>query len=469
LDVFPKTERLKTLQKRKIMKTKYKFIAAILFTLFVSNSQASKIIIAPSGSGYTSIQQGLNDANAGDTVLVKAGTYYESVSFVKSGSENGYIILLAEKGAVIDGSKNGLSGITIENLSYIKVIGFEIQNFKGTHVPIGISVKGSGSNIELRNNKVHHIENATGNAHGIAVYGTSEIPLTNIVVDGNEIRNCKLGQSESLVLNGNVTHFIVSNNIIHDNDNIGIDFIGFERRAPKGFDQARNGVCFGNIVYNITTKTNPTYHDLNSDGIYVDGGRDIIIEKNIVYNCDIGVELASEHGGKSTENIIVRNNFVSGSFQANIMAGGYASDRGNAINIAIVNNTTYLGGQGEVALQHNSNSIIIKNNIFYGKADQPYLQNRGSNNSNIHVDNNIYYGQSKSSPGSWDDAKAKYVNPLLADPYSDMHLKPGSPAVDAGIDSGLDENKHPYSGTEDIDNKNRIENGIIDIGADEFK
>jgi len=34
--------------------------------------------------------------------------------------------------------------------------------------------------------------------------------------------------SESMVLNGNVEHFVVSHNKVHDNDNIGIDFIGFE-------------------------------------------------------------------------------------------------------------------------------------------------------------------------------------------------------------------------------------------------
>ena len=441
--------------------------AAILFIL-INNSWSAKLIIAPTGSNYTSIQQGLDDANAGDTVLVKAGIYNEMVTFSKSGSGHNYITLLGESGAIIDGSEDGVVGITIANQNYIKVIGLEVQNFRSKRVPIGISVRGSCSNIELRNNKVHHIENATGNAHGIAVYGTELTPSSNIVIDGNEIRNCKLGQSESLVINGNVTDFMVSNNIVHDNDNIGIDFIGFERQGPEGLDQARNGICFGNIVYNITTKTNPTYHDLNSDGIYVDGGRDIIIEKNVVYNCDIGIELASEHEGKSTENITVRNNFVSGSFQANIMAGGYASNRGNAINIIIVNNTTYLGGQGEVALQHNSDKIIIKNNIFYGKSDQDYLQNRGTRNINIDINNNIYYGQSSSSPGSWTDANAKYVDPLLVNPYTNMHLKSGSPAIDTGIDTGTGKNNNPLSGTEDIDNQNRMENGIIDIGADEF-
>ena len=29
-------------------------------------------------------------------------------------------------------------------------------------------------------------------------------------------------------VDGNVTNFVINNNIIHDNDNIGIDVIGFE-------------------------------------------------------------------------------------------------------------------------------------------------------------------------------------------------------------------------------------------------
>ena len=50
-----------------------------------------------------------------------------------------------------------------------------------------------------------------------------------------------------------------------------------------------------------------------------------------------------------------------------------------------------------------------------------------------------------------------------------MHLKPGSPAIDAGINAGIDESKNPLSGMQDIDNNSRIENGIINIGADEFE
>ena len=59
------------------------------------------------------------------------------------------------------------------------------------------------------------------------------------------------------VLNGNVDGFTVSHNLVHDNDNIGIDFIGFEGNGPATLDQARNGRCFGNRVYNISSAANP--------------------------------------------------------------------------------------------------------------------------------------------------------------------------------------------------------------------
>lgn len=448
-----------------------KIMLVLLFAFSISNVLAIKIIVAPSGGNYTAIQAGVTAANAGDTVLVKAGTYNEAINFPKSGSlANGYITLMGEAGAILDGTGKGELGIEISSKDYIKVIGMEIQNFKSSGTPMGISINGTSSNLEIRDNKVHHIENKNGNAHGIAFYGTKTTPISNIVIDGNEIRDCKLGQSESMVLNGNVTNFIVSNNIVHDNDNIGIDFIGFEGTGPTGFDQARDGICVNNTVYNISSANNSTYGgDRSADGIYVDGGKNIIIEKNTVYNCDIGIELASEWSGKNTQDIIVRNNFVSGSYQANIMAGGYGAGRGNAVNITIVNNTTYHGGEGEIALQFNCNTIIIKNNIFYAKSNQDYLQKWGNNNTNVTVNNNIYFGQSTSSPGDWNDANAKYIDPKLIAPPSNMHIDATSLAIDAGINLGNDGSGNPISGVQDIDNKTRVLGATIDIGADEYE
>ncbi len=228
-------------------------------------------------------------------------------------------------------------------------------------MPVGIYVHGSGGFINLSNNKIHDIKNTvtpTGkdrlgrDAHGIAVYGTkAPASIHDLTISGNELYNLVLGSSESLVLNGNVDGFAVTDNLIHNNDNIGIDLIGFEGTAPNtAYDQARNGLVKGNRVYNNSSNNNLSYKkdDNSTGGIYVDGGKDSIIEQNYSYNNDIGIEIASEHAGKATSNITVRSNVIYNNRLTGIAMGGYDDERGSTVNCKIVNNTLYkndtLGG-----------------------------------------------------------------------------------------------------------------------------
>jgi hypothetical protein len=193
---------------------------------------------------------------------------------------------------------------------------------------------GAGSHIELLKNNVHHIEQtferprckpgSGGNGFGIAVYGTdAKTPISELVIDGNEVHHLKTGSSESLVVNGNVTNFRITHNVVHDNNNIGIDVIGFERTAPDpAVDQARDGVVSGNLVYNITSRGNPAYrNEENSDGIYVDGGTRVLIEQNVMHDVDFGIELASEHKDRATSYITARNNLIYHSHTAGFRSG----------------------------------------------------------------------------------------------------------------------------------------------------
>ena len=273
-----------------------------------------------------------------------------------------------------DDSLNAL--ILIKNKNYIRIEGFDITGYISHNncVPAGIMVRGTSSFVEILRCRVYGIKTTypelftnNRNAHAIAVYGdNSDKSIDSLVIDGCEVYDNVLGQSEAVVLNGNVTNFKVINNKVHDNDNIGIDFIGFENVASSD-DQARNGICSGNLVWNISCKNNRTYKHECADGIYIDGGKDIVVERNIIWNCDIGIEVASEHKIGFTDNIIVRSNLVYNcKAVAGITFGGYAKSKGRATSIRIYNNTLY-DNVVNVMIQHNCqhDSNIIKNNIIY--------------------------------------------------------------------------------------------------------
>lgn len=90
----------------------------------------------------------------------------------------------------------------------------------------------------------------------------------------------KLGLSEAISVNGNVDSFEVTNNKVHDNDNIGIVLIGHEGVSPvAALDQARNGIVRNNIVHHNSFFNNTSYIDYSADGIYVDDGKEIIIKQ----------------------------------------------------------------------------------------------------------------------------------------------------------------------------------------------
>src|SRR5215475_10258709 len=468
---------------------------SILFLLLSCTGQASGqvnsffyVSIAGSDSNpgtktspWRTIQHAADSARAGSTVNVRGGVYEELVSMNASGdASDGFITLRSYPGetAILDAERFTPSGrqavVTIHNQSYIRIEGFEIRNFHTAEhrlTPLGISVIGSGSHIELLKNNVHHIENnfpgrdapgSGGNGFGIAVYGTdAKTPITDLLIDGNEVHHLKTGSSESLVVNGNVTNFRITHNTVHDNNNIGIDVIGFERTAPDpAVDQARDGVVSGNLVYNITSRGNPAYrNDESSDGIYVDGGTRILIEQNVMHDVDFGIELASEHKDRATSYITARNNLIYHSHTAGVSIGGYAPERGHTDHCIVVNNTLYENdtsatGSGEFQMQWNMADNIFENNIVYAGPHCLMTLNKSQVDKNrppAIIDHNIYYCVSGAQASTWTGASSsvtgfeKYVeatgndrhshfsDPRFVDPAkNDFHLQSDSPALAAG-------------------------------------
>ena len=119
------------------MKKLQTLLAVLLTLILVSISNADTIYVSNSGSDarsrgqaqnrntpFRTIQRGVDQAFAGDRVVVLDGTYREYVTFPRSGRRNAEIQLESEnrEGATIIGSIEGY------DQSYIKVLGFYVSN-----------------------------------------------------------------------------------------------------------------------------------------------------------------------------------------------------------------------------------------------------------------------------------------------------------------------------------------------------
>ncbi len=496
-----------------------KFLSLVMFLVCVSVASGqpnTSFYVSTTGNDsnpgtqtapWRTVQHAADTVRAGSTVNVRGGIYEEIVNIKASGNAtDGYITFRSFPGetAVLDAehfAPEGRSGIlTVLNKSYIRIEGFEIRNYRTAEhrlAPLGISVMGAGSHIELLKNNVHHIEQnfdgrdapgRGGNGFGIAVYGTdAKTPISELVIDGNEVHHLKTGSSESLVVNGNVTKFRITHNVVHDNNNIGIDIIGFERTAPDpAVDQARDGVVSGNWVYNITSRGNPAYqNDESSDGIYVDGGTRILIEQNVIHDVDFGIELASEHQNRATSYITARNNLIYQCHTAGVSIGGYAPERGHTDHCTVINNTLYENdtsgtGSGEFQMQWNMANNIFANNIVYAGPRCLFMLNKSQLDKKqppTSIDHNLYYCASESKASTWiessetvrgfdtyvastgNDRHSRFLDPRFIDATKDFHLRSDSPAIAAGTTDGI-----PV-GELDIEGSPRVKSGKIDLGC----
>jgi hypothetical protein len=444
---------------------------------------------------WATLQKAADSALPGSIVDVRGGTYTQRMDVHVSGEQAAPITFEAAPGesVVLDGSSLEVPAdqsamILIDSQHDVTVRGFEITGYRSDvsgHVPIGILVTGASDRVRLEGNFVHDMGTTFdgrngGDAHGIGVFGTSiDHPISGVEIIDNELANLTLGSSEALVLNGNVTDFLVQGNRVHHTNNIGIDLIGFEGTAPDPtVDQARSGTIRGNTVWNVDSYGNPAYgRDRSADGIYVDGGRDLLIEGNVVHDVNIGLEIASEHGGRAARNVTARNNVIYDATAIGIAIGGYDRRRGSTDDCVIVNNTVVHTDGVELLVQFDTSGNVIENNIIEAGPQHDFVENAYVKNVGNVVDHNLYYASDGDPRGTWqwkgttyadfdawraasgNDRNSTFADPAFADPgQGDFSLTADSPAVDAGAFVAA-------SGSTDLAGQPRAQAGGIDIGA----
>lgn len=508
-----------------------------------------RIVVAPYGSdGATgsvahplaTVQRAIDRLPRGGTIQLRGGLYAQRFAF----DHDADITVEPYHGElpVLDGTDlpvpNGMSGlVTIANSDHITIDGLDLTGYHTSSMkatPVGIYVHGGDVGVTLTHNHIHDMGNDNRtlgdfdyNALGIAVYGDSpRHPVSQLAIDDNTVDHLSTGASETVTMNGNVDHWQVERNQIDNDDNIGIDAIGYEPTLSGRYrytdrNRARDGVIADNVINHIYSSENPAYQlsykgrryscDC-ADGVYVDGGTRIVIERNSVSRADIGIEVASEHPHGSASHVIVRDNFVWDSKATGISTGGYCDDHtdcgggglarpgdrvqtGASFDNAFVNNTLYNNntlhdGGPQVLIQYYAHDNLFENNLIVAGPGQqlelgtvPRAGTDGRTQGNV-VDHNFYYSASGrlqdarfgwlgTTYSSWaayrqaagQESHSSFVDPQLIDlPLANLHLTAGSPAINAGATLPL-----AILGRVDIDHQARMAGGGADIGADEYQ
>ena len=215
------------------------------------NTEQKEIHVSEAGSDETG--EGTKDApyatvsaaakaSPGSVIFIHGGDYGPiRLGPECSGSEEAPTIIRAAAGEKAVIHAEGGIGIFLENVRHISVEGMEVEG--GTHGIYYQSTREAGhslmdqstceaghplTDISIRDCIVHGVRGI----HGICVYARNDLqPVQDITIEGCEVYDCECGSSESVVLNGNIDGFVIKDNTIHDNNNIGIDMIGFEGTA----------------------------------------------------------------------------------------------------------------------------------------------------------------------------------------------------------------------------------------------
>ena len=439
----------------------------MIFTLFVSVTQvvnaASVYYVATNGNDnypgtlaqpWRTITKAANTMVAGDTVYIKAGTYYERVIPANSGTSGNFISYkrYGTDTVVIDGTgvpvyqldgngnpiENGL--VHINYKSYIKFYGIKVTNSNYMAVKIN-----GGSNVYIENCDIRN--NASG---AIIIHGGTGMYIRNNYLTLNQTLAGGISQRNETVSLINTDGFEISNNTLYNNAMESIDVK----------DGSRNGSIFGNDI---------SAHI--SAGIYVDAwagaSSNINVYNNKVHDSNNGgargIVLGVEDAG-SLSNVTVYNNLVYNCAAIGIATHWFSSSNSSTMyNIKIINNTVYHNGTvdswggGIIQDFARATNVIIRNNIVDGNNNYSIKVTEGRTAT---VDYNLIH-DFRSAAYETKGTNYQEADPLFVNPAgSDFHIQSASLAKDHGTSA--------YAPSTDFGGTSRPQGAGYDIGAYEY-
>ncbi len=384
---------------------------------------SNAIYASPNGNGegtYESpyaLQDAFDSLKAGQTLYLRGGTYdtkkMDGYFINCKGTKDAYIKICAYPGekVLITNSYKGKEayGFQVDGgACYFILEGIEIANIK-SQSSYGIAFWGNNQNhIIIRNMDIHHIETTSSNpetdtnssANAIILFGEQKNPISNVALINNHCHDNKTGWAETISVTANCEYIYVLENKVENNTNIGIDFYGNAGYcSTPSLDQPRYCVAANNIIANSFC----AYADCA--GLYVDGSRDILLQYNVIKNCQYGIEIGSEEGHRQpnypVKNIIVRNNVCENNSVTAFRIGGYEEKNTGIVKDTKIINNTFInkatsGDNAEIIIAKVDN-IEFKNNLLYknNNGDIVSTDFNETYSKNIKFTNNLFYQVNK--------------------------------------------------------------------------
>ena len=227
-----------------------------------ANAGFASVTVSPSDS----IQAAINNATTGDTIFVRAGTYYESLEVNKS------VSLVGEDRdqTIVDGQNNQfIISITAD---HVDIEGFTIQSAFNPNY--GISMLGSKGDVISYN----IVENSQ---QGIALTSSGNNTISGNVITGNTQWGIALISSSNNVVSGNVitantqvgVFVYASNRNLFSGNMISGNNGGFSISFSGGNVFSGNTLVSNHAGEAVSSSTLNTFYDNNfCDPIQVDDG-----------------------------------------------------------------------------------------------------------------------------------------------------------------------------------------------------
>jgi parallel beta-helix repeat protein len=374
-------------------------LSVIVLIIDISPPVRGNVIYVGGGGmgNFSTIQEGIDASNPGDTVFVYNGTYYENVlvnktvNLVGEGRDNVTIdgngfweaVTITAENVNITGFNitNGSTGILC-SASFASIAGNTVfdNEFYGIYL-----LPTTRQNVILNNNfsinwgasiYLESSDNNTISGNNITqTLGDAGIHLitspNNTLANNNVVSNFKFG---IIMESFSANNLIVGNNISDNEDGIGLDSSD-NNTIYNNYISFNNVGFIGGIFLGSSSNINITNNTLrdNSNGVYLSSSNNNLINRNNFMN-----HLPSLRFSSSSNNTISNNHILSGGI------GISSSSNNNSIFANnILNNSIGLG----ISLSSSNYNAIASNNISFN--DDGVDISSGENNSIIN--NNISF------------------------------------------------------------------------------